>query len=94
MSLNYVKFTPGFEPFMPKEYRDMVEHGPFGKKCDRVADGELQGNPALDGLNDFLNRSSLRYSCMISSVASTSDVIAIMDCPFVGPRRDGHPFVL
>src|SRR6187399_3398463 len=32
MSLNYVKFSPGFESFMPKEYRDMVEHGPFGKK--------------------------------------------------------------
>ena len=32
MSLDYVKFTPGFEQFMPKEYKDMVEHGPFGKK--------------------------------------------------------------
>ena len=32
MSLDYVKFTPGFGKFMPKEYRDMVEHGPFGKK--------------------------------------------------------------
>jgi len=32
MSLDYVKFTPGLEQFMPKEYRDMVEHGPFGKK--------------------------------------------------------------
>src|SRR5438105_15612112 len=32
MSLDYVKFSPGFERFMPKEYRDMVEHGPFGKK--------------------------------------------------------------
>ena len=32
MSLNYVKFSPGFDAFMPKEYRDMVEHGPFGKK--------------------------------------------------------------
>lgn len=32
MSLDYVKFTPGFEKFMPKEYRDMVENGPFGKK--------------------------------------------------------------
>ncbi|HET9395883.1 MAG TPA: thiamine pyrophosphate-dependent enzyme, partial [Nitrospiraceae bacterium] len=32
MSLDYVKFSPGFEAFMPKEYRDMVEHGPFGKK--------------------------------------------------------------
>ncbi len=32
MSLDYVKFTPGFDAFMPKEYKDMVEHGPFGKK--------------------------------------------------------------
>ena len=32
MSLDYVKFTSGFDKFMPKEYRDMVEHGPFGKK--------------------------------------------------------------
>ena len=32
MSLDYVKFTPGFGKFMPKEYRDMVESGPFGKK--------------------------------------------------------------
>jgi pyruvate ferredoxin oxidoreductase beta subunit len=32
MSLDYVKFTTGFEKFMPKEYRDLVEHGPFGKK--------------------------------------------------------------
>src|SRR3569832_2356794 len=32
MSLDYVKFTPGFGAFMPKEYRDMVERGPFGKK--------------------------------------------------------------
>jgi pyruvate ferredoxin oxidoreductase beta subunit len=29
MSLDYVKFTPGFGKFMPKEYRDMVEHGPL-----------------------------------------------------------------
>src|SRR3989442_6443978 len=32
MSLDYVKFSPGFDKFMLKEYRDMVEHGPFGKK--------------------------------------------------------------
>ena len=32
MSLDYVKFSGGFEKFMPKEYRVMVEHGPFGKK--------------------------------------------------------------
>ena len=32
MSLDYVKFTPGMGKFMPKEYRDMVDHGPFGQK--------------------------------------------------------------
>lgn len=32
MSLDYVKSTPGFEKFMPKDYRDLIEHGPFGKK--------------------------------------------------------------
>jgi pyruvate ferredoxin oxidoreductase beta subunit len=32
MSLDYVKATPGFEKYMPKDYRDMIEHGPFGKK--------------------------------------------------------------
>ena len=32
MSLGYVEFTPGFGKFMPKEYRDMVDFGPFGKK--------------------------------------------------------------
>ncbi|MBI3995442.1 MAG: ferredoxin oxidoreductase [Nitrospirae bacterium] len=32
MSLDYVKSTPGFEKFMPKDYRDLIDHGPFGKK--------------------------------------------------------------
>ena len=32
MSLDYVKFAPGMGKFMPKEYRDMVDHGPFGQK--------------------------------------------------------------
>jgi len=32
MSLDYVKATPGFEKYMPKDYRDLIEHGPFGKK--------------------------------------------------------------
>lgn len=32
MSLDYVKATPGFGKYMPKDYRDMIEHGPFGKK--------------------------------------------------------------
>jgi len=41
MSLDYVKFTPGFDKWMPKEYRDMVEHGPFGKKNHCVTSGEF-----------------------------------------------------
>ena len=36
MSLDYVKFSNGFEKFMPKEYRDMVEHGPFGDRLSEV----------------------------------------------------------
>ncbi|HXZ26240.1 MAG TPA: thiamine pyrophosphate-dependent enzyme [Nitrospiria bacterium] len=32
MSLDYVKVSPGFEKYIAKEYRDFVEHGPFGKK--------------------------------------------------------------
>ena len=40
MSLDYVKFSNGFEKFMPKEYRDMVEHGPFGKKVTVMTDGK------------------------------------------------------
>ena len=45
MSLNYVKFSPGFEAYMPKEYRDMVEHGPFGKKTtvSQMGSFEIRG---------------------------------------------------
>ena len=43
MSLTYVKFTPGFDVFMPKEYRDMVEHGPFGKKTTVSQMGSFKG---------------------------------------------------
>jgi pyruvate ferredoxin oxidoreductase beta subunit len=32
MGLDYVKVSPGFEKYIAKEYRDFVEHGPFGKK--------------------------------------------------------------
>lgn len=32
MSLDYVKITPGFDRFIAKEYKDFVNHGPFGKK--------------------------------------------------------------
>ena len=35
MSLDYVKFTPGFGKFMPKEYRDMVEKWSFWQKRRR-----------------------------------------------------------
>ena len=40
MSLDYVKFSSGFEKFMPKEYRDMVEHGRQKGVC--FTDGLLQ----------------------------------------------------
>ncbi len=42
MSLEYVKFTPGFEKLMPKEYRDMVNHGPFGKKTTVTQAGQFK----------------------------------------------------
>ncbi|MBS3934268.1 MAG: hypothetical protein KGZ35_07920 [Truepera sp.] len=42
MSLDYVKFTTGFEKFMPKEYRDMVERGPFGKKVGAAQMGTFK----------------------------------------------------
>ena len=42
MSLDYVKFTPGFGKFMPKEYRDMVDHGPLGKKTTVSQVGHYQ----------------------------------------------------
>lgn len=32
MSLNNIKVAPGFMRYMPKEYQDLVEKGPFGKK--------------------------------------------------------------
>ena len=41
MSLDYVKFSGGFEKFMPKEYRDMVEHGPVWKENFGLPNGEL-----------------------------------------------------
>ena len=42
MSLDYVKFTPGFERFMPKEYKDMVNHGPFGKETKVNQTGQFK----------------------------------------------------
>lgn len=32
MGLDYVKVSPGFGRYVAKEYRDFVEHGPFGKQ--------------------------------------------------------------
>ena len=52
MSLDYVKFSPGFESFMPKEYRDMVEHGPFGKKTTVSQMGSFK--EILEGKHDDL----------------------------------------
>ncbi len=32
MSANIVKISPGFEEIMPKDYRDLVEDGPYGRE--------------------------------------------------------------
>ncbi len=32
MSLETLKISPGFEPYMPKEYIDLVERGPYGRQ--------------------------------------------------------------
>jgi pyruvate ferredoxin oxidoreductase beta subunit len=32
MSLETVRVSPGFEKFLPKEYQDLVEDGPFTKE--------------------------------------------------------------
>ena len=54
MSLDYVKFSNGFEKFMPKEYQNMVEHGPFGKKVTVSQMGSfkevLEDHPTCAGL--------------------------------------------
>jgi len=42
MSLDYIKISHGFEKFMPKEYRDLVEHGPFGKKVSVTQMGRFK----------------------------------------------------
>ena len=31
MSLDTLKISPGFESYMPKEYVDLVERGPYGR---------------------------------------------------------------
>ena len=52
MSLDYVKFSPGFDTFMPKEYLDMVEHGPFGRKTTVSQMGSFK--EILEGKYDHL----------------------------------------
>ena len=46
MSLNYVKVSPGFGKYIAKEYRDFVEHGPFGKQVSVTQMGTFK--EALD----------------------------------------------
>lgn len=42
MGLEYVTPTIGFHDYLPKEYRDMVEHGPFGKKVSVTQVGQFK----------------------------------------------------
>jgi pyruvate ferredoxin oxidoreductase beta subunit len=46
MSLDYVKVSPGFGKYVAKEYRDFVEHGPFGKQVSVTQMGTFK--EALD----------------------------------------------
>ncbi len=46
MSLDYVKVSPGFGKYVAKEYRDFVEHGPFGKQVSVTQVGTFK--EALD----------------------------------------------
>src|SRR3989337_3057426 len=46
MSLDYVKVSPGFGKYIAKEYRDFVEHGPFGKQVSVTQVGTFK--EALD----------------------------------------------
>lgn len=46
MSLEYVKVSPGFSRYIAKEYRDFVEHGPFGKQVSVTQMGSFK--EALD----------------------------------------------
>jgi pyruvate ferredoxin oxidoreductase beta subunit len=46
MGLDYVKVTPGFGKYLAKEYRDFVEHGPFGKQVSATQMGTFK--EALD----------------------------------------------
>jgi pyruvate ferredoxin oxidoreductase beta subunit len=34
MGLEYVRISPGFERYMPKDYVDLVNYGPFGRQVD------------------------------------------------------------
>jgi pyruvate ferredoxin oxidoreductase beta subunit len=46
MSLEYVKVSPGFGKYVSREYRDFVEHGPFGKQVSVSQMGQFK--EALD----------------------------------------------
>ena len=66
MSLDYVKFTPGFEQFMPKEYRDMVQNGPFGKKTTVSQMGSFK--EILEGKHDTKPESAFYMKGAIDQV--------------------------
>ena len=34
MGLEYVRISPGFEKYMPKDYVDLVKYGQFGRQVD------------------------------------------------------------
>jgi pyruvate ferredoxin oxidoreductase beta subunit len=34
MGLEYVRISPGFERYMPKDYVDLVRYGQFGRQVD------------------------------------------------------------
>ncbi|HEU4501996.1 MAG TPA: hypothetical protein VFR82_10120 [Nitrospira sp.] len=45
MSLDNVLFLPRLDAFMPKDHRDVVEHGPLGK-LGRYGSQEFNQKPA------------------------------------------------
>ncbi len=42
MGLEYVKISPGFEKYMPRDYVDLVEFGQFGKEMDVMQLGQFK----------------------------------------------------
>jgi pyruvate ferredoxin oxidoreductase beta subunit len=42
MSLKYVQPTPGFKEYLPKDYVDLIDFGPFGKEIDASKLGQFK----------------------------------------------------